>query len=535
VEDPTVLSFSDCSRVLLALTKDWQAADGIPATLANVRIALAKLIYALGGAGFPASASDPLVQQNSESWMECLAAARAARDTSDKPQPPDGRYAVLWSPDTTGGKIGPGLSLNWPYQPTSNVSRIFGPVIDADNKPKQLFMFDKVDENAAVDVGVRPSPGFWPKPPAPPAAAQTIVGLDAPAPSPPQRRPILATVLFALWVLSFLYLGLWQWVQGDIAYRSWTALQTNIAKLGDGDPLKKCTTLIDKTKLSWTAECDQLWADARNAQRPLDSKNGDNLYGMVYRHFWTDAQATLLRPFLWTLIATCFLVVAAGLGSKKGVWFGALIDTRNRFSLSRTQQMSWTILLLAGLAVTSEFNAILMPTTLGSGLEFIPQMAAALWAALGINLVASPYLSALILDAKEDPTVEQKQPGDKSIVKELVTPAKLDVNDSPNQASWLDLMTGETAGTENQLDVSRVQHLIISGLLISIYLMLLTKLMHSVTGEMIATAFKTGQPPFSELPAVGQTFLGLLLLSHGGYLAFKARKTGSDGGAPPPP
>jgi hypothetical protein len=82
-----------------------------------------------------------------------------------------------------------------------------------------------------------------------------------------------------------------------------------------------------------------------------------------------------------------------------------------------------------------------------------------------------------------------------------------------------------------------VQHLIISGLLISIYLMLLAKLMASVTGEMIVTAFKTGQPPFSEMPPVGETFLGLLLLSHGGYLAFNARKTGSDGGAaaPSPP
>jgi hypothetical protein len=48
---------------------------------------------------------------------------------------------------------------------------------------------------------------------------------------------------------------------------------------------------------------------------------------------------------------------------------------------------------------------------------------------------------------------------------------------------------------------------------------------------MIATAFKASQPPFAELPAMGETFLGLLLLSHGGYLASKTRKTGSDGGS----
>jgi hypothetical protein len=215
------------------------------------------------------------------------------------------------------------------------------------------------------------------------------------------------------------------------------------------------------------------------------------------------------------------------------VWFGVLIDSRNRFSLSRTQQMTWSILLLGGLAVTSLFNAILMPTTLGASLEFIPQMAAALWAALGINLVASPYLSALILDNKEPARVEQLPPGDSTLVGNMVTPAVLDAKTSPNQASWLDLMTGETAGTENQLDVSRVQHLIISGLLISIYFMLLAKLMDSVSGEMIATAFKTGQVPFSELPRVGETFLGLLLVSHAGYLVFKARKSDDAGGAAP--
>ena len=49
-------------------------------------------------------------------------------------------------------------------------------------------------------------------------------------------------------------------------------------------------------------------------------------------------------------------------------------------------------------------------------------------------------------------------------------------------------------------------------------------------GEMIATAFKSGRVPFSELPPVGEAFPGLLLLSHGGYLGFKARKKDANGG-----
>ena len=356
---------------------------------------------------------------------------------------------MLWRPSPTNANgIGPGMPINWPYQPTSVVSRIFGPVIDAEGKPKQLFMFDHVDESAAVDVGVRLSPGFWPKVPTAPAPAQVAarIAVAAAAPPPPSKRPLLATGLFILWVLSFFYLGLWQSVQGDIAFRNWTAMQANIAKFGDADPLKKCTALTDKNTLSWIPDCDRLWNDARTAQKPPASKSGDTVYGVIYRHFWTDTQATLLKPFLWTLVATCLLVVAAGLASTKGLWFGALIDLRNRFSLSRTQQLSWTILLLGGLAVTSTFNAILIPTTFGIGLEFIPKMAGALWAALGVNLLASPYLSAVILDNKEGPAVEQRAPGETSVIKELVTPAKLDVNSSPSEASWLDLMTGETEG-----------------------------------------------------------------------------------------
>jgi hypothetical protein len=98
------------------------------------------------------------------------------------------------------------------------------------------------------------------------------------------------------------------------------------------------------------------------------------------------------------------------------------------------------------------------------------------------------------------------------------------------QASWLDLVTGEAAGTEKDVDVSRLQHLIIWGLLISVYLLQLGKLMRSVSAEMIATAYVSNRMPFTDLPYVGETFLGLPLLSHGGYHVFKARQTNDAAG-----
>ena len=38
---------------------------------------------------------------------------------------------------------------------------------------------------------------------------------------------------------------------------------------------------------------------------------------------------------------------------------------------------------------------------------------------------------------------------------------------------------------------------------------------------MIATAYVSNRMPFTDLPYVGETFLGLLLLSHGGYLVLR--------------
>jgi hypothetical protein len=531
MSDVADLSVQDSARILLASTRDWQAADGKPVTLANVRTALARLIYALGGRGFPDPASDALVQDRPEIWTDCFAAARDARDADDKPLPPEGRYAVLWSPDPdTDGKIAPGLGLNWPYQPTSHVARIFGPVIDSDHRPKHLFLFDSVDENAGVDVDLRPAPGLWPKPAAP-IAPFPVVTNPAAAARPSQRRLGLATLMFVLWGLSYLYIGAWQWIQGDVAQRSWTAFQAKIAAAPAGDDLKKCSQLGPDKKLAWVPACDQAWRAARGAQKLPDDTKPDGLYNAMFRHFWTDMQASLLRPFLWTLFATCLLIVAAGLGSDRGVWFGVLIDPRtNRFSLSRMQQTSWTIVLLGALFVTSGLNAILVPSTLDASLEFIPAMSGALWAALGINLVASPYLSALIRDAKDPPPIEQKA-ADPSLIKGLVTPATMNTNETPKQASWLDLVTGEAEGTEKDVDVSRLQHLIISGLLISVYLLQLGKLMRSVSAEMIATAYVSNRMPFTDLPYVGETFLGLLLLSHGGYLVFKARQTNDAAGA----
>jgi hypothetical protein len=201
MDDPAVFSFSNCPRILLALTKDWRAEDNSRETLACARTALAKLIYALKGQGFPDPAPDSLVQQSPETWKDCLAASGAARDERERPLPPGGRYAVLWFRDKNGAsKLAPS-SLNWPRQ----ANMTFGPIVDADNKPKLLFFFEEADEGAMVSAGVCPSPDFWPKRPARRAPVPLLVRILIGSPGGGCRGGIVEFLQYALHYASLAY------------------------------------------------------------------------------------------------------------------------------------------------------------------------------------------------------------------------------------------------------------------------------------------------------------------------------------------
>ena len=53
------------------------------------------------------------------------------------------------------------------------------------------------------------------------------------------------------------------------------------------------------------------------------------------------------------------LILARGLATT-GTWFGALVDNRNRVSLSRVQMLAWTVVLLGGYVVVGAFNVALL-------------------------------------------------------------------------------------------------------------------------------------------------------------------------------
>ncbi|WLA74083.1 hypothetical protein QIH77_02265 [Bradyrhizobium diazoefficiens] len=544
---------SNCARILLATTGSWTPSDGNNATLTEARTMLAPVIYASGGTGFPAPATDDAIKQPEmqDAWKSCVAAAQAAVDEDGNPHAPFGNYVVFWAADPANpAKLGDGLGLNWPTQPDSHIARVSGPILDkGDPKPKRLFFFDTVNTTAALEADADARPGFWPRASAKPVDAGAAAALQAgvAAENIPKRLG-LATILFVLWIISGGVLALWLWETGS-------AMQ-NAARDFKQTGGNACTTLAADKKIAWSDICETTWQTgwkklypdpapaaapppaAPPAQAASISKQAhDMLASFRYRVgglLWNaDGHLSLFTPFVLTMASFVLLMLAAGLAIK-GLWFGLLIDDRNRISMARTQQAAWSVLLLSAMAIMGWFNSTgisLIDPSERAGVELFPTMVGALWAALGINLVATPFLSDVILSNKDtkkkDETAGNPQPNPPAAptlaVRNMVTPAEIANKRSANEAGWTDLITGETKGADQAIDISRVQHLVISGTLLTTYLMALADALGDLGGPSIMTAVATKGSIFPSMPGVGTyTFLGLLGISHAGYLVFKA-------------
>jgi hypothetical protein len=200
---------------------------------------------------------------------------------------------------------------------------------------------------------------------------------------------------------------------------------------------------------------------------------------------------------------------------------GILIDDRNRISLARLQWVAWFTVLLSAYFVGAVVN-------LKSGVPYkFPMMEPHLFGLIGLAS-GSTVVSNLIVDSKKSaPGVASTAPV-APVAAVAATPAgapavdavpevpgnvgKIDINADPKQASWQDLYCGEEMANRDVVDVSRLQQLITTVLLVTIYTGLLWKAFGAASTNGV----------LSEMPPVSDDFLGLLGVSHAGYLAYKA-------------
>lgn len=211
----------------------------------------------------------------------------------------------------------------------------------------------------------------------------------------------------------------------------------------------------------------------------------------------------------WLFVAAVLVAMCIGAGLiVNGRVDGILVDERRRLSLSRLQWVIWFVVLVSAFFVATVLNVQ------GGQANPFPEMQAELFGLIGLAS-GSAVLSNLIVDSKKSAQ------GVKAV--EAVAPTKhagavpgnignIDLNAEPIEASWKDLYCGEEIANRDVVDVSRLQQLVTTLLLVMVYVGLLWR-------DLDSAAF-TGE--FLKMPAVSTTFLGLLGASHAGYLAYKA-------------
>jgi len=195
------------------------------------------------------------------------------------------------------------------------------------------------------------------------------------------------------------------------------------------------------------------------------------------------------------------------------VWRGALINDRNRLSLSQIQLILWTILVLATFLTGAFANiAVGDPNPLSIKVE------PSLWLLMGISttsLIGSPLLAsrkkAQSADAEEEARAMNKLADQGHDASNLETEGRLLANAYLTDARWSDIFEADELSRAGRLDMSKIQ------------MTFFTLIVALVYGTVLASNIsQLGENGFHDFPAVSDSMVALLGISHAGFLTSKA-------------
>lgn len=250
---------------------------------------------------------------------------------------------------------------------------------------------------------------------------------------------------------------------------------------------------------------------------------------------WGEASAAGQTTRHGLAVVTFLLDLALVAGVVCGFGYAAtgypssiVMSSWNDYSLSKLQMALWTIVVVAGLLtlvkirVLGYFGAATDPLDIKVPGELLAAMGIA-----AFTTAATPAILALKSSQNPDPghvEVAQQRVADLTGTRpfDVTANGKSIGRISPETASWLDMVTGDEAANAGVVDLSKIQQLLITLLLVGGYTGLLI--------QRFATAPLTtdGTGGITGLPELSPTFVGLLAVSHAGYLAYKAApKSGS--------
>jgi hypothetical protein len=166
---------------------------------------------------------------------------------------------------------------------------------------------------------------------------------------------------------------------------------------------------------------------------------------------------------------------------------------------------------------------------LGAPTSF-PQIPVSIAAALGIAFT-SPMVSAFILNFKgqekdavtrELSRKEAKDVSDLGSFLASGSSAGLEARDDPTEASIADVFMGEKVSEADNIDISRLQNVLLTVILVLGYFAMLTEQLRTISPDSILSGL-------ASLPDPGAAFTAVLLVSHATYLGTKAFKTSGSG------
>jgi hypothetical protein len=241
----------------------------------------------------------------------------------------------------------------------------------------------------------------------------------------------------------------------------------------------------------------------------------------AHLHFWA------VVTFLIDLLAVAAVVLGFGY-AVTGRAFGIALSTWNDYSLSKLQMALWTIVVLAGLLTAAKLNLLdyfgAVPDQTGADGSMIPgqplgiDIPGELLAAMGIaafSTVATPAI--LSLKASQTPAQGEVSAAQQRLQDTAGQPTGTMQNAgkaagyaSADSASWLDIISGDEVANAGTVDLSKVQQLLVTLLLVGTYVFMLVRL------------FAQADAGMDSLPPLDEHFVELMAVSHAGYLAYKA-------------
>jgi len=187
---------------------------------------------------------------------------------------------------------------------------------------------------------------------------------------------------------------------------------------------------------------------------------------------------------------------------------GLIIDNRNRMSLSKLQMLVWTVVVISALIVYAAYN-VRLQVEAPLDINIPPE----LLFAMGISatsFIATPAILSLKSQetpAQADVDTANAAPGTSQ------NQGKVFGRASASDASWTDLFQGDEVGNFDSPDLSKIQQVAITLLLVGVY-----------SAQIITLFAGLGAPgsKLASLPVLGQQFVVLMAISHASYLAYKA-------------